>query len=202
MPLFGVRPVSLQLSGSLSGSDHGHVTVTKLHVCLQDDPSTLINRKRQMTTEMSTDSTAQDGDAIAPAAATTTTTSAPPAATTNQGNHNHYHSSSNEQSTNHNELSQHPRAKTFSLEKVGARAEMVDLTSAVQFSLFEGVSCFAHEPRRQCTLFCRTVWIFRSKQDFQLESIGLMSMSLPLLHKALFAKWSWVFPHTGALVEQ
>lgn len=85
-------------------STHWYVNNTaKVNFDLQDDPSTLINRKRQMTTEMSTDSTTQDGDV-------TSATSA-----TSQDDHNHH---VNTQSTNHNELSQHPRAKQLTLEKV------------------------------------------------------------------------------------
>ena len=61
-----------------------------------------------MTTEASTDSTGQDGDVITATMTTTTKTIQP------QQQNNHV----NTQSTNHNELSQHPRAKTFTLEKV------------------------------------------------------------------------------------
>lgn len=64
-----------------------------------------------MTTEASTDSTTQDGDVIT--ATTTTTTRTQPQ---QQGNHDNHVNQT--QSTNHNELSKHPRAKTFTLEKV------------------------------------------------------------------------------------
>ena len=64
-----------------------------------------------MTTEASTDSTGQDGDVIS-TTTTTTTKTLPPQ---EQGNHNNH---VNTQSTNHNELSQHPRAKKITLEKV------------------------------------------------------------------------------------